>query len=132
MKLDRGLFLIGNLAPDCNKANEDWSAFTPDAKITHFRSIGSKCEPERFLSEYYAQSDEISRKSFILGYYAHLLTDNLWGDLIRNWKDENPQIKEKMSKDKSHIWTIKEDWYGQDFKYLRENESNILLMSFST
>jgi len=51
-----------------------------------------------------------SRKSFMLGYYSHLLTDNLWGEMIRNWKDENPEIKEKMSRDKSYIWTIKKYW----------------------
>jgi len=80
-------------SPDRNKPNEDWSSFTPDVRITHFRICGTtKTEPDRFLNEHYIQ------------------------------EDENPEIKEKMSRDKSYIWTIKKDWYGQDFKYLRENK----------
>lgn len=131
LELDRGLFLIGSLAPDCNRANEDWSSFTPDAQITHFRINGTtRTEPEKFLVEHYKKNDKLSRKSFMLGYYAHLLTDNLWGKMIRNWKDENPEIKDKMKIDKSYIWTIKKDWYGQDFKYLRENEKNIFSDEF--
>lgn len=131
LKLDRGLFLIGNLAPDCNKPNEDWSSFTPDVKITHFRISGTTTtEPDRFLDEHYKKDDVCSRKSFMLGYYSHLLTDNLWGAMIRKWKDENPEIKRKMSRDKSYIWTIKKDWYGQDFKYLRENENNVFTDEF--
>lgn len=131
LKLNRGLFLIGNLAPDCNQPNEDWSLFTPDAKITHFRFDGkTRTEPDRFLNEYYKQSDEILRKSFMLGYYSHLLTDNLWSEMINNWKDENPEIKERISRDKSYIWTVKKDWYGQDFKYLEEHTSNIFTDEF--
>lgn len=130
MNLDRGLFLIGNLAPDCNKPNEDWSSFTPDGNITHFRRNGSDSEPEIFLDEHYEMDDKLSRRSFILGYYAHLVTDNLWGEMIDRWKDDNPDIKDKLDQDKSYIWTIKKDWYGQDFKYLRENERNIFADEF--
>lgn len=131
VELDRGLFLIGNLAPDCNKPNEDWSSFTPDAQITHFQISGTTTtEPDKFLDEYYRPDDELSRKSFMLGYFAHLLTDNLWGEMIRKWKDENPEIKDKMNRDKSYIWTIKNDWYGQDFKYLRENVNNVFVDEF--
>ena len=32
---DRG-FVVGNIAPDCNQENEDWSAFTPPREITHW------------------------------------------------------------------------------------------------
>jgi len=128
--LDRELFLVGNLAPDCNRANEDWSAFTPDAKITHFRRVGTKTEPDLFLDAHFQAKDDVKKKSFLLGYYAHLLTDNMWGDMIRTWKEENPHIKEKMEADKSYIWTIKKDWYGQDFKYLRENKANVFVNEF--
>lgn len=131
LELERGIFLIGNLAPDCNKQNEDWSSFTPDAQITHFRVNGTtRTDSDRFLEEHYKQEDESSRKAFMLGYYSHLLTDNLWGEMIRKWEVENPKIKEQMNTDKSFIWTIKKDWYGQDFKYLRENENNVFTDEF--
>ena len=29
-------FCVGNIAPDCNIPNEDWSEFTPSREITHW------------------------------------------------------------------------------------------------
>ena len=34
--LDRHGFCVGNLAPDCNVENEDWTAFTPPREVTHW------------------------------------------------------------------------------------------------
>ena len=31
--LDRTGFCVGNIAPDCNIENEDWSAFTPPRRL---------------------------------------------------------------------------------------------------
>ena len=33
--LDRHGFCVGNIAPDCNVENEDWTAFTPSREVTH-------------------------------------------------------------------------------------------------
>lgn len=35
-KLDRRGFCVGNIAPDCNVENEDWTAFTPSREVTHW------------------------------------------------------------------------------------------------
>ena len=34
-ELDKHCFCVGNIAPDCNVENEDWSQFVPSRKITH-------------------------------------------------------------------------------------------------
>ena len=34
--LNRQLFAIGNIAPDCGLPNDDWSAFTPPKELSHF------------------------------------------------------------------------------------------------
>ena len=34
--LDRRGFCVGNIAPDCNVENEDWTAFTPSREVTHW------------------------------------------------------------------------------------------------
>ena len=42
--IDKGLdvdikgFCIGNIAPDCNIENEDWTAYIPPKEVTHFMS----------------------------------------------------------------------------------------------
>lgn len=88
-KLDRRGFCVGNIAPDCNVENEDWTAFVPSREITHWmsgeRKASSDCE--RFYQEYiYNRKHEINseeEKSFLLGYYAHLLADAEFQRYIR-------------------------------------------------
>lgn len=88
--LDRHGFCVGNIAPDCNVENEDWTAFTPPRAVTHFmqgeRKHGSDCDV--FCQEYIIKrsrdiaSDE--EYAFLLGYYAHLLTDAAFQAMTRN------------------------------------------------
>lgn len=77
--LCRHEFCVGNIAPDCNVENEDWTNFTPSREVTHWmdgkRKNASDCD--RFLQEYLEKKTNLDRKeaSFLLGYYAHLITD---------------------------------------------------------
>lgn len=41
-ELDRRGFCVGNIAPDCNVENEDWTAYTPSREITHWMEGGKK------------------------------------------------------------------------------------------
>lgn len=34
--IDEKGFVVGNVAPDCNQENEDWSSFTPPRDVTHW------------------------------------------------------------------------------------------------
>ena len=78
-QLSRHEFCVGNIAPDCNIPNEDWTEFTPSRALTHWmqdnRKKASDCV--RFYDEYIiARLDAIKTKeelSFLLGYYAHLI-----------------------------------------------------------
>jgi len=40
--LKRKEFCVGNIAPDCNVENEDWTQFTPSREITHWMSSDKK------------------------------------------------------------------------------------------
>ena len=90
--LDRHGFCIGNIAPDCNVENEDWTAFTPSREVTHWmqgeRKKASDCDA--FYDEYIAKRrDHIQNTeeyAFLMGYYAHLITDAAFQKMIR---DEN-------------------------------------------
>ena len=87
--LDRRGFCVGNIAPDCNVENEDWTSFTPSREITHWmggdRKTGS--DADRYLNEYVLKRiDEISSNeeySFLLGYYSHLAADAEFQRMIR-------------------------------------------------
>lgn len=74
-------FCVGNIAPDCNVANADWTEFTPSRAVTHWMKNERKTESDckAFYDEYIvARLENIKTKeelSFLLGYYSHLITD---------------------------------------------------------
>ena len=90
--LDRHGFYVGNIAPDCNMENEDWTSFTPSREVTHWMRGEDKTisDGDLFYEEYIRKrKDEIRSEeqyAFLLGYYAHLITDAAFQKFVR---DEN-------------------------------------------
>ena len=90
--LDRHGFCVGNIAPDCNVENEDWTSFMPSREITHWMGGESKVvsDGDSFYEEYMQKrASEIKSEehyAFLLGYYAHLITDAAFQKFVR---DEN-------------------------------------------
>lgn len=88
--LDKRGFCVGNIAPDCNVENENWTAFVPSREVTHWmsgkRKIFSDCEA--FCDEYILKrKDKIKfpeEYAFLLGYYSHLMTDAAFQATIQN------------------------------------------------
>ncbi len=116
-------FIVGNIAPDSGVPNEDWSAFSPSTDISHFRTPQKKRDPDAFAAKYFTpeQQKGYSEKqySFYLGYLVHLMTDVLWvRDVYAPVKDKFPK---EFASDPNFLWTVKEDWYDLDFKYLRDH-----------
>lgn len=79
---------MGNIAPDCNIENEDWTSFTPPREVTHFMLVkGRKTHDDccRFLHEYILERHDLSTKelSFLLGYYSHLIADVEYQEFVR-------------------------------------------------
>lgn len=123
--LDEVSFLIGNIGPDCCEPNEDYTAFTPSKKVSHWLDDDKNIIAEEFYDAYLNQElDDKKQKSFYIGYYVHLLTDIEWGKMVDKKKtyDENYM---KLEHDNKFIWTIKEDWYDLDHLYFRDNPDNI-------
>lgn len=89
-ELDKHGFCVGNIAPDCNVENEDWTQFIPSREITHWMSADRKAatDCERFYDAYLAgRNHEINsaqEMSFLLGYYAHLIADAEFQRYIRD------------------------------------------------
>ena len=90
--LDRRGFCVGNIAPDCNVENEDWTSFIPSREITHWmKGEGKSVSDGDLFYEEYMQKRESEIKSeehraFLAGYYSHLITDAVFQKFIR---DEN-------------------------------------------
>ena len=86
--LDERGFIVGNIAPDCNVENEDWTKFTPSREITHWMRGESKltADYEGFFKEYIKGKGFLSNehKAFLWGYYSHLVTDVEFQKFIRD------------------------------------------------
>ena len=88
--LDRHGFCVGNIAPDCNVENEDWTSFTPSREVTHWmqgeRKKASDCDAfcDEYISKRKDQIKSAEEYAFLLGYYSHLITDAAFQAMIRD------------------------------------------------
>lgn len=117
-------FVVGNIAPDSGVPNEDWSAFTPNTKISHFKTGDNKADPKAFAEKYFTLGQrsqyDARRYAFYLGYLTHLMTDVLWvRDVFAPAKEKFAELY--AAQQENFVWKMKEDWYDLDFKYLRDH-----------
>ena len=124
--LNTELFLIGNLGPDLNIQAEDWESFNPPGDVTHFRTSSEDkywSSDLEFYNQYLSNLEWLGkdpqRFSFLLGYFFHLLTDNLWH--LQVGSPTEARYAEQFAADPDFIWEVKRDWYGLDFIYLRDH-----------
>ncbi len=88
--LDRRGFCVGNIAPDCNVENEDWTVFTPSREVTHWmrgeRKQAADCDAfyEAYIRKRRAEITSDAQYAFLLGYYAHLITDAAFQAMTRS------------------------------------------------
>lgn len=131
--IDFSYFIIGSIAPDSGMPDESRRNYIPSKEITHCRyqkngSI-SDIDESVFFDSYLVPEKIMTRsdstRSFFWGYYFHLITDKLWLEeyfrpLQKNYESEfqNP--------DKDFVDFIREEMYSLDFKYLKENGSELV------
>lgn len=90
--IDRRGFCVGNIAPDCNVENMDWTAFTPPREVTHWmqgeRKKATDCDIfcEKYILNRKEKNKSTEEYGFLLGYYAHLIADAEFQKMTR---DEN-------------------------------------------
>jgi hypothetical protein len=120
--LDAAQFAIGNVAPDSGIPDEKWEHFDPPSRISHFHPENRSeisSEDLRFFRQYLAgvPLEERDKFSLLLGYFFHLITDNLWW--LEIGKPTEEKYSEEFTADKGFIWEVKRDWYGLDFAHVR-------------
>ena len=131
--LDAGQFALGNVAPDSGVPDENWENFEPPPPVTHFLSpekawIGSA--DIDFYQKHLAMIDPADKKrfSFRLGYFFHLITDNLWR--IKIGQPTQERFSAEFAADPKFIWEVKEDWYGLDLIYVRDHPESLFWRVF--
>ncbi|MGD2156721.1 MAG: zinc dependent phospholipase C family protein [Anaerolineales bacterium] len=126
--LDEIAFLFGNLAPDAGIPNQDWTRFDPPRTITHFLRPGQEVERLDDLAFYRGHLQAVDKRksfqafSFRLGYFIHLICDNLWSLwVVEATKREYRAI---IQANEAKGWELfKQDWHDLDRKFIRDNPS---------
>jgi len=133
--LDEIHFAIGSVAPDSGIPDENWETFDPPPEILHFQVGDSKirqCADLEFYRRHLvplSQWNHSSRQfSFLLGYFFHLATDNLWSMEIGVPTKE--RFAAEFKADPKFIWQVKRDWYGLDFAYIRRERDSLFWRVF--
>jgi|LGOV01.1.fsa_nt_gb hypothetical protein len=129
---DRKNFVLGNIGPDSGLPNEERTKFIPSKEVTHFlvdRSLSdhpyTRISSVKFYKEHVTHTHDEEKKAYVLGYYAHLITDVSWSMLQHQLKTSNKAYATQLEADPSFIWEVKKDWYALDFKYLKQHSNSI-------
>lgn len=138
LKLIPGLipasFSIGSIAPDSGIPDEKWEKFDPPPSVTHFSNHpggGKKLADMVFFQHYLLpmRGHHVPEEfSFRMGYFFHLITDNLWNNRIG--RPTHHRFLDEFSADKNFIWEVKKDWYGLDFLYLHTHPESAIWRIF--
>jgi hypothetical protein len=122
--LDEAQFAIGNIAPDASVPDETLEFTSPPPEFTHYL----KKQPLYDLADmdfYRAYLGDLSPHddpqtfAFRLGYFIHLLTDNLWNQKIGHPIQE--RFQKRLETNSSFAFDIKRAWYALDFIYARNH-----------
>jgi hypothetical protein len=125
--LDPEMFAIGSIGPDSGMPDEKWESFDPPKRVSHFeyRNDSSECADLDFFRQHLmgVPARETPRFSFLLGYFLHLVTDNLWRQQI--WRPHKSKHWDWYKRDRAEFNVeTKRDWYGQDFLYIRNHPNS--------
>lgn len=118
MKLEnRSEYLFGTMAPDSGKQIPgELYSFDPPKELTHFIVKNGKphnIKDLHFLKKYPYLNATGKIDDFRLGYFHHLVTDNLWSDIVN--LPTKKKYKDRYSADREEYWKrVKMDWYGAE------------------
>lgn len=129
--------LIGSIAPDCQVPDDIQQKSKQNPINSHYKlskTNKKKISDLIFYREYIESLDLIYpnqlRFSFLIGYFFHLVADNLWETMVGS--PTYQKFKSDFDSNPDFIWDVKRDWYGIDFEYAQEKENLIFWKEFES
>jgi hypothetical protein len=138
--LSRRDLLTGSIAPDCGVFDAGTGRFVPDKRTSHFHIVAGpisenrphNCNEEHFWNQYLHAAIGGScneRTSFLLGYFTHLVVDNLWAHSV------GIPTKTQFiygAEDTENAWRlVKSDWYDADVVRIQRDSPSSAWAFFS-
>ena len=132
-EIDFPYLIIGSIAPDSGVPDESQRNYTPSKEVTHYRyqKDGSVADMDEtmFFNSYLVPEKIMTRsdstRSFLWGYYFHLITDKLWLEEYFRPFQKNYEI-EYANPEKDFVDFIREEMLALDFEYLKENGAELV------
>lgn len=131
--IDFPYFIIGSIAPDSGVPDESQRNYTPSKEVTHLRYEKEDdifdMDESVFFSNYLVPEKLITRsdstRSFLWGYYFHLIADKVWlEDYFKPF--QKSYEGEAEDEDKDFVDLIREEMFSLDFEYIRDNGWELL------
>jgi hypothetical protein len=133
--LDAPHFAVGSVAPDSGIPDEKWETFNPPVQVTHFEVSGDAIWGmadlafyRRYLAPLKGRTGDGRCFSFRLGYFFHIVTDNLWAQRIA--RPTRERFAREFAADPRFGWEVKRDWYGLDLHHVRTHPESIFWRVF--
>lgn len=126
--IDLPYFIMGSVAPDSGIPDESERNYTPSKEITHMRyekaDSSLDMDETEFFNKYLVPEKLMTRsdstRSFLWGYYFHLIADKVWlEDYFRPGQKDYESSAEKPEKD--FVQFIRDEMLSIDFEYLEAN-----------
>ncbi|MGB7604037.1 MAG: hypothetical protein WBL93_01035 [Lutisporaceae bacterium] len=124
--------MLGSIAPDSGVPDETYRNYNPSKEVTHFATKEKEMEGksiidlEGFYEKHLAPSKILTRsdntRSFLWGYYFHLITDDKWIEFIAPYK----QTYEEEKQEEDFVSAMRDEMYSLDFLHLDHNSYDII------
>lgn len=124
--------MIGSIAPDSGLPDGNAKNYNPPKEITHFKTKlsedQSKIDLDAFFNKYLSPSKFITRsdntRSFLWGYYFHLIADSIW--INKYMLPYEKAYNEEPHPGKDFADFMREEIYALDFQYFQQNGTDLL------
>ncbi|HYE83136.1 MAG TPA: hypothetical protein VEG39_13350 [Clostridia bacterium] len=132
-EIDFPYFIIGSIAPDSGVPDENQRNYTPPKEVTHYRyqmdNSAANIDESVFFQNYLVPEKIMIRsdstRSFLWGYYFHLITDKLW--LEEYFKPFQKSYESEFENpDKDFVDFLREEMFSIDFEYIKENGQELI------
>src|SRR5215216_7134338 len=128
---DPDAFLVGSVAPDTGFPEAFLGDYHPPKSITHCYDTSGQSQPEDFFARYLDGQDvREPRRSFLLGYYLHLIADIHWHEIIWTPRFRQPEFAYRSEHEPDFFEFAYQDADGWDFLYLHDHPECIYYTRF--
>lgn len=117
-KLDVQCFAVGNIAPDCGVPNPDGKTYTPDKNVSHYGHSHNR-DYKSFRDKYLNNFASEKHRSFYIGYYVHLIADEVWSNTLLYPKID--LFASQYESVNAFVWRMKSDWRKRDDEFIQQN-----------